>query len=269
MWTIDEAWRPSERRSLFADTPFALLGFLGAVALGASVLRGLVELPVGVLGAVGAAVGHGALLATALAWAGVGRRAHLAAVGLLGVAGAAASLHPAGAHAYLGVPVFLFLRARRGELRGLGLGDPVGWGAALAGVSVGAFLGAHLLVSASRTLSVRVGTGSLAGLLAAAAYDVGANVPATEAFFRGALFNRAQRRWSLPTAAALSTAGCVARYLLDPLLPKSLELLVGAVFYMTLLSATSCWFFWRSGSLLPGALSSLVFFVAYRLVSPA
>ncbi len=269
MWTIDEAWQPSERRPLHADTPFALLGVLAAVALGAGALRGLVEVPGPVLGAVGAAAGHGALLATALAWAGVGKGASLTAVGLLGAAGAAASLHPAGALAYLSVPVFLLHHARRGELRGLGLGGPVGWAAALAGASVGAFLGAHLLVSASRTLSVRIGAGSLAALLAAAAYDVGANVPATEAFFRGALFNRAQRRWSLPTAAALSTAGCVARYLLDPLLPRSLELLVGAAFYMTLLSATSCWLFWRSGSLLPGALAALVFFAAYRLVSPA
>ena len=89
---------------------------------------------------------------------------------------------------------------------------------------------------------------------------------AAECLFRGALFNRAQRRWSFATALALATAAYVARYLVDPLLPKSVEWVVGAVFYLTLLSAGNCWLFWWSGSLVPGVVSALVFFAAYRLL---
>src|SRR5438128_6088651 len=126
--------------------------------------------------------------------------------------------------------------------------------------------GGHLLVSASLTLGVHIRPVGGAGVLAALAYDAGANVLAAECLFRGALFNRAQRRWSFATALLLATAAYVARYLVDPLLPKSVEWVVGAVFYLTLLSAGNCWLFWWSGSLVPGVVSALVFFAAYRLL---
>jgi hypothetical protein len=89
-------------------------------------------------------------------------------------------------------------------------------------------------------------------------------VLAAECFFRGALFNRAQRRWSFAVAVTLSTMGYVLRYLVDPLLPKSADLVVGAVFYLALLGAINCWLLWWSQSLVPGLLSALVFFAAYR-----
>jgi len=54
------------------------------------------------------------------------------------------------------------------------------------------------------------------------------------------------------------------RYLVDPLLPKSIELVVGAVFYLALLGLINCWLLWWSESLVPGLLSALVFFAAYR-----
>ena len=76
------------------------------------------------------------------------------------------------------------------------------------------------------------------------------------------------RRWPLGAAVALSTAACVTRYMLDPRLPKSVEVIVGAAFYVTLLAAANCWLFRWSGSLLPGAAAALVFFTAYRLLSP-
>src|SRR5207249_1168787 len=164
------------------------------------------------------------------------------------------------------VPLWIAWLARRRRLAALGLAGQVSRRALLAAVALGAVLGGHLLVSASLTLGVHIRPDGVAAVLAALAYDAGANVLAAECLFRGALFNRAQRRWSFATALALATAAYVARYLVDPLLPKSVEWVVGAVFYLTLLSAGNCWLFWWSGSLVPGVVSALVFFAAYRLL---
>src|SRR5207247_2617169 len=135
-----------------------------------------------------------------------------------------------------------------------------------AGGAQGALLGAHLFVTASLTLGYSGRVPTLEGLAPWLAYDVGGNVLTTEAFFRGALFDRAQRRWPFPAAAALVTALCLVRYLVDPLLPRSLEVTAGAVFYLTLLSLANCWLYWRSGSIAPGVAAGVVFFVAYRLL---
>lgn len=267
MWAIEQPWRPTER-SLFAETPAALLAALALAALGALALVELHALPGAALRVTGVAAGHGALLATALGWTGAGARAGLVAVALLAIAAAAAALHPVGAAAYAGVPLWLWWRAWRGAPAALGLAGPVPWGAVWVGLAVGAFLGGHLLVSVARTFGVRLRVDALDLVLAEVAYDLGANVPAAEAFFRGALFDRAQRRWPLGAAVALSTAACVTRYMLDPLLPKRVEVVVGAAFYVTLLGAVNCWLFRWSGSLLPGAAAALVFFTAYRLLSP-
>jgi hypothetical protein len=134
----------------------------------------------------------------------------------------------------------------------------------IAGVAAGVLVSSHLLVSASRTLGVHVRLDDVPEVLAAVGYDIGANVLAAECFFRGALFNRAQRRCPVAFAATLATTGYVVRYLVDPLLPKSIELVVGAVFYLALLGAINCWLLWWSESLVPGLLSALVFFAAYR-----
>src|SRR5439155_1194415 len=92
-------------------------------------------------------------------------------------------------------------------------------GLVVAGAALGALLGAHLFVTASLTLGYSGRVPTLEGLAPWLAYDVGGNVLTTEAFFRGALFDRAQRRWPFPAAAALVTALCLVRYLVDPLLP--------------------------------------------------
>jgi membrane protease YdiL (CAAX protease family) len=267
MWAIEQPWRPAER-SLVAETPAPLLGALALAVLGALALVELGALPEAALRVTGVAAGQGALLATALGWSGAGVRAGVVAVALLALGAGAAALHPVGAVAYAGVPLWLWWRARRGAAGALGLAGPVPWGAVWAGLAVGAFLGGHLLVSVARTFGVRLRVDALDLVLAAVAYDLGANVPAAEAFFRGALFDRAQRRWPLGAAVALSTAACVTRYMLDPRLPKSVEVVVGAAFYVTLLGAANCWLFRWSGSLLPGAAAALVFFAAYRLLSP-
>lgn len=267
MWALDSPSPPPPKR-LLADTPARLLAALTAAAAAAVGLQRAGLLPPALAGIVGVAAGHGALLATALAWAGCGAQSRLVAVGLLACAATAAVLHPLGALAYAGVPVWLGWTARGGRLAALGLGAPVPRKAVLLGALAGLCLGGHLLVSASLTLGVRLRLDAAAAVLAAVAYDLGANVPASEGFFRGALFNRAQRRWSFGAGLALSAAACVARYLVDPLLPKSVELLAGAAFYLTLLSAVSCWLFWWSGNLLPGAVAAVFFFTAYRLLVP-
>jgi len=136
----------------------------------------------------------------------------------------------------------------------------------LAGVALGTILGVHLMITASLTLGYRIVRPVLVDLGPWVAYDLGANVLAAECFFRGALFDRTQRRWSFAAAAALCTTVCVGRYLVDPLLPRTLEVAAGAAFYIALLSAGNCWLYWRSGSVMPGLAAGVVFFAVYRLL---
>src|SRR3989442_344560 len=179
-----------------------------------------------------------------------------------------AGLGASGPLVYLAPPLWLCVLARDGRLGALGLG-PVALRGLAAGALVGVFLGSHLLVSASRTAGLQVRLPPPPEMLSALAYDVGANVLAAECFFRGALFNRAQRRWSFAAAVTLATAAYVFRYLIDPLLPMRVELVVGAIFYLALLGAINCWLLWWSESLVPGLLSALIFFAAYRALGPA
>jgi hypothetical protein len=215
----------------------------------------------------GLAAAHGALLGTALAWtatrAGRDRWAPLEAALLLGAAAACAFLLPGGALAYAVMPAWLGWR-RRAWLTSFTRRP----GPALAGGALfGLLLGAHLLVNASLTLGYRLRADSWAELAGWWAYDLGANVLAAEAFFRGALFARAWRRWSFAAAATVSTAASVARYLVDPLLPRSLEVAAGAAFYLVLLGAGNCWLLARTGSLGPPLAAAAVFFCAYRLLA--
>jgi hypothetical protein len=219
--------------------------------------------PRAALGVVAVGAGHGALLASALGWAGVGSRTAATGVGLLMSAAGAAQAHPYGAVAYLAVPCWIYRLGRAGRLRPLGLGTPCAPGAIGLGALAGTFLGVHVLVSAALTFGyrVRVDPAVLAPWLL---YDTGAHVPATCACFVGALFNHAQRRWSLGMATAAATVAAVLRYLVDPLLAPVVELVLGAVFYVSLLSVSACWLFWRYGSLVPPLAMWLVFFAAYR-----
>jgi hypothetical protein len=210
---------------------------------------------------VGLATAHGALLGTALAWtAPRGRRerwAPLQAALLLAGAATCARLVPAGALAYLLVPAWVVWR-RPAWCRGVV--------AVAGGALFGLLLGVHLLVTAALTFG-HGGQGSAWGELAGWwGYDIGANVLAAEAFFRGALFERAHRRWSFAAAAALSTGASVVRYLVDPLLPHSLGVVAGATFYLALLGVGNCWLLARTGSLGPPLAAGVVFFGAYRLL---
>jgi hypothetical protein len=253
---------PRDQRGFFDRTPLAALGVLaGAWALAA------VALPPPGARAAGLAAAQGALLGTALAWTSVrasrDRWAPLEAALVLGVAAACALALPWGALAYALVPVWLGWRRPAWLTR-------FTWrpGRALAaGASFGLLLGAHLLVNASLTLGYRLRAGSWGELAGWWAYDVGVNVLAAEAFFRAALFERARRRWSFAAAVALSVSASVARYLVDPLLPRSLPIAAGAAFYLVLLGAGNCWLLARTGSLAPPLAASAVFFCAYRLLA--
>ncbi len=267
MWALDRPYAPRAER-LLADTPRALLALLG---VGAAVSMLLVEvsmLPPHAARVIGVTAGHGALFATALAWAHVSPASRVVTIALLALAATTAVVAAAGSIAYLAPALWIARLAARGQLDRLGLGTSVSLRSVAAGVLVGAGLSSHLLVSASRTLAVQVRVDHVPEILSAIAYDVGANVLAAECFFRGALFNRAARRWSFATAAAMATAAYVLRYLVDPLLPKSPELVAGSVFYLALLGAINCWLLTWSQSLVPGLVSATLFFAAYRALGP-
>jgi hypothetical protein len=229
---------------------------------------------------VGAGLGHGLasgavhagwlalgwLLATGAApgWGGPILRLAATVIG----ASLVARLAPAGALAFLLVPPALLLEARRcPELRAIGLGSGRLPHAA-AGLALGGFLGAHILVTASRTLGYRIHTADAAVYAAAVAYDLGVNALTAEWLFRGAVFTRLWRRTAFWPAALVATALALVRYLLDPALPHATEARVGAIFYLGLLGLVACALRAWSGSLLPGYLATLAFFAAYRLLAP-
>lgn len=257
---------------LLDGTPWPLLGGLGAAYLASAALVIAGGLPAAAARVVGVAAFHGGLLATALVWAAAaagvprqGRRAALVCVTVVAAAHAAAVVEPRVAlPAAAAVPIVLAALGRQPWAAALGLRRARA-GAVVAGLAVGVFLGGHLVAAAGATLGYRPRPEGLP--LAAVAYDLGANVPSAEVFFRGALLDRLHRRASFAAAAALSTAAALVRYLLDPLLPRAVEVMAGALFYLAVLGAAAAWLRWWSGSVLPGALAGLAFFCAYRLLA--
>jgi hypothetical protein len=263
MHALEHAWTPPRAR-LLEGTPLPALATLAAAWALAALM-----LPAPIARGVGLAVAHGGLLGIALAWSAPGgeeeRWAPLHAALLLGLATLCARRAPIGALAYLAVPAWVLWRhTARGGSRGTLRGHV---SATLIGALFGLLLGLHLLVNASLTLGFHVRPGRLPDLLPWLAYDLGANVLAAEMFFRAGLFTRAHRRWPFAAAAALSTAASVARYLADPLLPRTPEILAGATFYLALLGVGNCWLLARHGSLGGPLAAGLVFFAAYRLLA--
>lgn len=254
---------PRDQPGLLRGTPVTALAVLATAWLTA-----LVVLPDPAGRVAGLAAAHGALLGTAIAWTSTGgwrdRWAPLEAALVLGAAATCGRLHQLGALGYLAVPVWL--ASRRSTWLGASAWRP---GIAVAGGAVyGLALGAHLLVNTALTFGYRVRTGPLGELAEWWAYDVGANVLTAEAFFRAGLFERAYRRWSFAPALALATGTAIVRYLADPLLPHSLGVAAGAIFYITLLGAGNCWLLARTGSLGPSLAAASFFFGAYRLLAP-
>lgn len=180
----------------------------------------------------------------------------------------AARLSPAGAAVYLLVPLVLARDATmwQGRLERMGWRLPHDPRAPLVGAVAGAFLGIHLLFAASLMLGYPVAVPDGRRYLAAIAYDLGANALTAEWLFRGAIFSSLWRQWSFWPAAAVSTGLALVRYLLDPALPQTAELMAGAMFYMLLLGLGCCALRAWSGSLLPGYLATASFFAAYRIL---
>ena len=266
-----EPWAGAATRPpLRAYVPVGLWTLLGAAA---GVIFDLLDPSRSGLGhALASGAIHGGLIA--LGW-GVATGAapgwHVPA-GWLGVMTALASVGarfgPWGPLAFLLPPVALILAARRRpSMRAMGVRG-ARLAHALAGLTAGAFLGAHLLITASLTFGYRVHASSLGAYLGALAYDAGANVLSAEWLFRGALFTACWRRGSFWSAALATTALAVVRYLLDPALPHAPEARAGAVFYLGLVGLIACALRAWSGSLLPGYLAALAFFAAYRTLTP-
>jgi hypothetical protein len=272
MWALEQPWTPA-RSALLAGTPLALLAALGVSWLAADRLATAGWVPAAVPSVVGLVAAHGGLLAIALAWATADTGVRLPSgavaitIALIGVGAVAAALDARAAAVLVATPAWLALLTLRGHLAGLGLAPRPPLRPTLIGGLIGAFLGGHVLVSASQTLGYPLRGGGWLALAAFWAYDIGANVVSAECFFRGALFNRLQRRWSFGPAAALATALSLVRYVADPLLPGQVEVMVGALFYLSALGAVNCWLLWWSGSLVPGLVASALFFLAYRALA--
>lgn len=262
--------QPLVRRQtgLLDQTPWGALATLACGIAGVTILSVAGLVPRAAVGIAGFAGAHGALLGVALAWTSTGERrdrhAPLEAALLLLIVAVTAEALPGGWLAYLVLPAWL--ACRRPGWVGAGV-TPQG-GALVGGALFGLGLGVHLLVSAWLTLDHRVRFGPAGVLAAWWAYDLGANALSAEAFFRAALFERAHRRWAFPAAAALSTGASVVRYLADPLLPRSPEMVAGAAFYLALLGLGNCWLLARTGSLLPPYAAGVAFFAVYRLLAP-
>jgi hypothetical protein len=182
------------------------------------------------------------------------------------LAALAARVSPAGALAYLLVPLVLARDAGawRRSLERIGWRLPHAPRAILLGAAAGTFLGLHLIIAASLTLGYAVSVPDGGRYLAALAYDVGVNALTAEWLFRGAIFSALWRRWSFWPAAVVSTACALVRYLLDPSLPQAIEAMAGATFYLSLLGLACCALRAWSGSLVPGYFATVAFFAAYR-----
>lgn len=214
---------------------------------------------------------HGALIAVGFIWTLRGRPGWkspaLRVAGALLLASLLARLTPWGALASV-VPVAVLVRegVAQPALGRTGLTAPVGLRALLAGLGAGAFLGSHLLLSASMTLGYAAGAPGSPGYLRALAYDAGANALSAEWVFRGVIFPEWWRRSGFWRAAAGSTGLALVRYLLDPALPRTVEVIAGAIFYLSVLGMVACALRAWSGGLLPGYLAGVTFFAAYRML---
>ncbi len=278
-WALEHA-APAPRPAWLAGTPRLPFAGLLVVAMAAASLPGGGWLPAPVVRGAGVAALHCTLLAVALAWTAwddgaISRAAWdpepaiLAFAVLVVLAASVTALEARASFAWL-APGALYARlVVTGRLAGLGLTDRHALASALPGVALGAALGGHMLLSASLTFNHHLRVDGLASYLAALAYDVGVNAPATETFFRGALLRRALAHWGLGAAAAMTTLASVGRYLLDPHLPSTAEARIGAVIYLALLGGASTWLVARSGSIAPALGASLAFFAAYRLLGPS
>jgi hypothetical protein len=245
-------------------------------AAGVALALGVVAEAVGLLPALGRAIQiaalHGAFIAAGEILANPARargwRVGLPVAGALAGAAWLSSAAAGGWCAYAVPPLVLAWRARRPGGRGTpGWAAPARLREIALGLLVGVLLGAHLLVTAARTFGYAVGAISAGAYLADLAYDAGANALSATWFFHGGLFSWLWRRIDFWPAAAAATAAGLARYLLDPALPRATEVAVGAVFYLAVLGMACCAIRARTGSAGAVYAATLGFFAAYRGLS--
>jgi len=254
----------------WSATGQAMAGTLGLAAVGLVIDQGG-----GVLAPFGrpllSAAVHAGFLATGCAAAMGGsagwRRSASRLAAVVVIASLMSRATPWGAISFLALPIVLFFDfARRPAAPLVGLAWPTPAAAAL-GLAAGLSLGTHLLIASSRTFGYAIQIDGWPHYLVAVAYDIGVSAVSAEWLFRGALFGRWWRRWSFGPAAVLATACAVTRYVLDPNLPQTVDARLGAIFYMGLLGLTGCGLRAWSGSLVPGYLATVGFFVLYRALS--
>ena len=173
----------TERAASAPSIARPLAGVAAAAALGACV--GLAaEAGFGAAGGMGHALAsasvHAGFLASGWVVAFDGRTGWhapaLRGAAALLLASLAARVSPAGALAYLLVPMVLARDAGRwrGPLERIGWRAPCRPGSILLGAAAGMFLGLHLLIAASLTLGYAVSVPDAGSYLAVLAYDVGA-----------------------------------------------------------------------------------------------
>src|SRR5262245_50227266 len=271
MWALEQPLTSVPRHGdvVPVGAVVVLGGTLGAIVL----LAGTGQIAEADLRALLNVMLHGTLLTTAVGaaasgggdrWSVAGPAAFVFA--LIAIGACAARFDPRGTTLYLMVLLWLGWLGARGRLVSIGV-RATSTGALIVAALIGLSLGGHVLLSAAFTLGYRIRSDGLAAWGLALAYDAGLSVASSELFFRGVLFNRVQREVSFAAGAAVATIAYLARFLPDPRLPLTLEVLAGAGLYLTLLSVANSWLFWWSGSLLPALVSALTFFSLYRLLA--
>jgi hypothetical protein len=271
MWALERPLPSAPRHGNIVPLGAVVVlgGTLGVIVL----LAGAGQLATANLRALLSVVLHGTLLTAALGTAATGNEERWSAAGpaaitvvLIAIGTGAARFHPCGALLYLLVLLWLGWLGSQGRLASIGI-RATSPGALLVGALIGLALGGHILLSAAFTLGYRVRGDGLAAWGLALAYDAGLSVASAELFFRGVLFDRLQREVSFAAGAGVATIAYLVRFLPDPRLPLTLEVLAGAGLYLTLLSVANSWLLWWSGSLLPALVSALAFFSMYRLLA--
>lgn len=137
----------------------------------------------------------------------------------------------------------------------------------LYGISLGFFLGAHLVFSATLTQKYVVHI-LTSRLFYGVCFSFGINAPMEEIFYRGFVFKKLfEKGFSFWSAAAISSFLSALRFCSNPLFTSTPVAIIGVFFYITLTQMLYCALFRFSRSLLPSYLCNAVFGSAFYLLS--
>ncbi len=138
----------------------------------------------------------------------------------------------------------------------------------LYGISLGFFLGMHLVLSAHLTQKYAVHISNISRLSFGFCFSFGLNAPMEEIFYRGFAFKKLfEKGYSFWPAAAISSLLSALRYGSNPLFTSTPVALLGVFFYITLTQMLYCALFRYSRSLLPSYLCNAIFGSAFYLLS--